>query len=464
MRIVLMLVAAAVAVSAQSPDDREEFGKRLRGAERRTAELHVELALEARAMGLEAAAWHGFRRAAELDPKNADAQQGLGRVLREKVWVQDPQGTVPRENVQPPGHIQAALSRYRGKRRAIEHRIAANWEGLADWAEEAGLRGETGFAFRVLLREFPGHSRALSKLGYESVDGVRISPEDAARRAEMRRRVLESDGGERVSEESETERQTGLKLLRRRADGVSFEGQFTDGEMRALVRLAGRTREEFTLVFGLTRENPVTPIHGVFLRVAADRKIWLDQASGMSSLEREILGNAPLIELFEPDRFVATRGARPFDAARDAAVTMAARYAFRGLMRLEELPPWLAVGVPLWFTDRLLGSCYHIVPDGIDAPASTLAWRAELRRSAWEGIDPAIRDITRAGPGELDAAMAVKAWSLVDWLLTSRRDRLHDFLTRCRSGSSGKALRRSLGAESYEALELAWEEWLDETR
>lgn len=56
--------------------------------------------------------------------------------------------------------------------------------------------------------------------------------------------------------------------------------------------------------------------------------------------------------------------------------------------------------------------------------------------------------------------MTVKAWSVVDRLMTAKRDRLYDFLAGGRSGSPGQVLRRAPGARDGDTLEETWEEWI----
>lgn len=465
MRSLTTLLLLAGLASAQAADDTAGmFRRKLAAVERRTAKAHLAMGTFADGLRLFAAGRHDYLRAAQLDPSNAEAQAALGRKLVDGQWVADPRVPAIVVNDLKSDYLGAMLAKYRGKKRVMGSEVAADYEKLADLAVDWGLTVEARAMWETMLRYEPNNPRAQAKLGYRKMAGVWISAAEGDARDAMAKRVLEAPGGKVIDATSEVEEKTGWTMAKRRTENFSFEGQFTDGEVRALVRTAETTRALFLEAFDVPKETHPPFLTVILVRHQGDHRTFLEKCTEAGELERKAAEDLPTWEDRDPERVEVWLGERPFDVLRDEVVHSVARSEFRDLARMEKTPAWLAEGVAAWFGDRILGSAQasmdRAVVRELRSTHTTLKWRSLLREWTWEGTVPSIRDITRAPPGELTFEMTVKAWSLVDWLMTTKRARLYDFLARCRSGSSGKALRKALGAKDYDALEAMWEEWI----
>lgn len=467
--LTLLLVTAAVGNSgAQSWDPKDQFKRKLAAAEKSIAEAHLALGRFADGERLFAAARHEYLAAVGLDPGNEDAQKALGRTLVDGRWVQDPRWPVYVVNDRPPEEAGPALAKYRAKKRVSGKESAAEFEELADFAANAELELEARAMWEAMLRYDPNNPRAQAKLGCRRISSEMLSAAEADAREAMAKRILESPGGKPLESTSETEEKTGQSFTKRRSEHFYFESQYTDGELRALVRTAETARALFVEAFQVPPESEPAFLNGVFVRHQGDHRNFLEKCTDAGALERKTAESMSTWEEFNPHRFEVWLGERPFDSLRDEVVHATIRYAFRDLTRMEEMPPWLAEGVCAWFGDRILGraeGCFAREDvRGMPNAKSTLKWKRFIRDWAWEGTAPRIREVTKAAPGELTFEMMVKAWSVVDWLMTAKRERLYDFLARCRTGSSGKALRRALGAKDYDELEAMWEDWVKDRR
>jgi hypothetical protein len=465
MRTLLTLLACSVAVRAQFVDPKLRFQRRLEAVQARAAGIHVELAKLSAARGLHGTAWREMRRAARLDPSNVEAHLAIGLKLVDGSWVPDPQASVATENAVPFQDLGVALAAYRHERRLKGVELSGDFDSLADFALECGLPDRAEEMWRLALRYNPHHARALSRLGWTRADALMIPPSRARALEMTRKEVSELAGGRIVGEASPAEKAAGWTLSKRESANFRFEGMFTDGEVRSLLRWAEAARSLFVKTFEVPEESLPGPLSGYFLRHQGDHAVYLEKVLGLGDLERIALRDAPWHEEFGPDRFEVWRGERPFEYLRAAAVHLVVRHHFRDLTRMDRTPAWLATGVSAWFADRLLGygqPCFVATSSQRTRDTTvTHRWRRLVREWAWEGTSPRIRALARTSEDKLTFEQIVKAWSLVDWLLTKRRDCLYDFLARCREGSSGKALRLALGATSYDELELRWEEFVD---
>ncbi|MEK7468232.1 MAG: hypothetical protein AAB074_12530 [Planctomycetota bacterium] len=467
--LTLFLVAAAAgASSAQTWDPKDQFKRRLANVEKRVAKTHLSLGRLADGERLFAAARHEYLLAVELDPSSEEAHKALGRTLVDGKWVQDPRWPVYVVNDRPPEEAGEALAKYRAKKRISGQVSATDYEELADYAEESELDLEARAMWEAMLRYEPTNPRAQSKLGYQKFSGEVLSGTEVRAREAMAKRILEAPGGKPQEATSEIEEKTGQQFTKRRSEHFYFESQYTDGELRALVRAAETARALFIESFQVPPEGEPEFLSGVIVRHQGDHRLFLEKCTDAGELERKTAEEMSTWEEFNPHRFEVWLGERPFEAMRDEVVHATVRYAFRDLTRMDETPAWLAEGVCAWIGDRVLGraeACFaREDARGKPSTKSTLRWKRFIREWAWEGTAPRIRDITKAEAGELTFEMMVKAWSVVDWLMTAKRDRLYDFLARCRTGSSGKALRRAVGAKDYDELETMWEEWVKDRR
>jgi hypothetical protein len=463
MRVLIVLPLLAAAAAGQDEERTREFEVRLGGARREAAKAHVRIARLCTEEHLWAPRWHELLRAVDLDPKNEEAQKGLGRKLENGAWIPDPDQTPILENDMPAADAAAALSRYRGKRRAEFEPVTAELEELAEMAEVRDLP-HAALIWRHILEYFPNHSRALARLGWQRFEGVLIPPDEYGWREQGKRRVLDADEGTVLTQPTEAALLSKFALAGRKTANFVYEGMYSDGEMCAVIRSAEAARSLLVETLGISDEIRLPPVSGIFLRRKGDHERFLNRALELGNLEKIALADLPRWEAIDEHRFESWEVRPTLDYQKEVAAHMTTLFVLRDFARLDETPVWFSQGLAYWVSDRLFGTARVFSVPSMDVKMDrqdiwkTPRWRRKLAQLAWDGVDEPIKPLLKSGVEALTAEGVMKSWSLVDMLIAAGRPAIQGFLADLKRGSaSGPALKEALGAKNYAALELKWE-------
>lgn len=469
LRLAAVLALASIAC-AEDADPAAEYAKKWQALAQKTAKEHVALAKHCWSRKLHEVALAENKRAAELDPTNADAQKGIGRKLENGAWVDDPKAALKKKNEGSDADIERAKAEYDKKLKAASTKIVKDFEALADWAAKAKLDEQAKETWRRLLDYDAEHAKARAALGYEKQDGRWVPPEDVAKRNEGKKKVAGADEGEEVKEESEIEKDLGLKLIKRRSKHFYFQGVFTEAEMKELIKTAEGSRAAFLETFELDDEQCSEPVDGLYLKTKEEHIRFIDSAPGMDEAKRKSYRDTGGFMTYSPRFTEAFQGGGDFHYMKDVCCHDVIHQCF-SMWAGVDANAWLDEGLCYWFTDRLLKSaethCIEFSLTGGGAGKSwdnVLDWKGLIKEMLAEKANPDIREVMEGHLNSLNAKKGCKAWSLVDYMLTKRKKEFYEFIRLLqRDVKQEEAVRQAFGVKGYEELDQKWIEFVEES-
>jgi hypothetical protein len=177
--LVLLLLSPAVLADAEA-----DFAVAAEKTRRAVARDHVQLAKQARRVGMNVAARAELDAALELVPKYAPAMEELGyrrkRVEGEETWVLDEAKALPQADAESVS--DGDRRQYASHRATMCAEAAQEFVKLAREAAKLKLESHARAVSEVALRYDPGNVDALKGAGWAQVDGKWISPGEQAER------------------------------------------------------------------------------------------------------------------------------------------------------------------------------------------------------------------------------------------------------------------------------------------
>lgn len=127
---------------------------------------------------------------------------------------------------------------------------------------------------------------------------------------------------------------------------------------------------------------------------------------------------------------------------------------------------WLDAGVAHQFEMHYWNACgnycyQEVNTFNLDFPKSR--WRSRVRAMAVKGELPSLPDMTRRMTTELDLAMHPPAWSLCDWLATTRTEQWPEVIKRIKRKERFAAVMRDLFELSPKQTADTWRDWILDT-
>ncbi|MBI2924068.1 MAG: hypothetical protein HYY18_23670 [Planctomycetes bacterium] len=459
----------AMGVFAQTPPDpKVEWPKKWDALSKKVAREHITLAKFGLSKKLFEVAFKEYTRAAALDGENAEAQKGLGRKLENGVWVDDPAAKVKKLNEGPVADQQVPLAEYESKKKAATDKAMKEFEGLADWCEKNGLKDEAKQVWKTVLDGYNAdHERARLAHGWIRDNGRWVSPEDVAKREAGAKKVAGASEGEPVTAQSDVEQRTGWKLVKRKSDHFYLEGNYSDAEMIELVKACEAARSAFLETFELDVNAFPSPIHGIFLHTQQEYELYVDKDPAIPERDKKSYKAFAGYPTYRPMSFVGWQGGREFAYMKDYGTHETIHLMFWQWAGLKEIPAWIFEGLAYWFTDRLLKTALAFCiametsAGGGRAFENVLDWKNMVKVSIKDGSDPDIRETMEGRLNTLSIKKAIKAWSLVDFMLTKNKAKFFSFIADLRSGKTQEeALKNALGIKGYGELDAIWEKYV----
>ncbi len=181
----LFLGCVLASLGADTPPDELEFYESAREAAGSDPDAHVRLALWCEARDLRGLRARHLRTALELKPDHPVARGLLGQMDDEGEWRSAAEAI---ERARSQADRVEALARYDTRREQISDTAMAHWR-LAEWCEQAGLKGESEAHLHAVVLLDPTREEAWKKLGYRKQGGRWVNPERlAAEKAEAETR------------------------------------------------------------------------------------------------------------------------------------------------------------------------------------------------------------------------------------------------------------------------------------
>jgi hypothetical protein len=390
----------------------EEYDERLAALDPDDPKGHLELARWCREHRMTARWKHHLERVVALDPSNAEAQEGLGRVLHDGRWV------TPEEKAELVRREQIAERRARGL-------VPYRGEWVTREEREARENGLVLHEGKWLTPE-----EAMEARGFVRVDGAwvrRRSLENREEVEEMEKRLglrLKLEDSEHFSIRSELDREHIEELQRDLEKGhrlfhetFGIEGDLLGGRMLPVVELIeGRRFREYLGMFALRHD-----LSEEWVRIAS-------QAQGIYHFD------PPLIADFQ-----ASRG--PGELVNSAVNKLGKILANLWHFRPNYLPAWFEEGIGIWLEVEVRGSCLTFTIAGPGSGARDRykrqadvgrrfdpstgwilvgEWEEMLREEVRAGRDTPLERLLSLSLPELSTMDVAKSWSVVRYLV--RRD------------------------------------------
>jgi tetratricopeptide (TPR) repeat protein len=468
-RFLPVLLAFSPLALAEPPDPKAEYPAKLEALRKKTATAHAQLGSWCASKKIHEDACREFRRAAALDPGNAEAQKGLGKKKEGDAWVPDPKAAPRTRNEGAPDTWRAAHEEYEKKKKTLSEKAAKEFEALAQAVAKAGLEAEARALWKEILREYDSaHEKARAALGYAKQGEAWVGAGDAERRKAAAARVAAADGGKPVAEESETETMMGWKLTKRRSAHFFVEAKVADAQVEGIAKLAEAARAEFAAMFELDEKVLPPEIHGIFGANHDDYKAYIDRVPGLKDEERQQLKLYGQKTFYRFTSWIGHNGPNTDSFLRDSALHHTAHLlAWRASAGMKnDVPAWFNEGLAWWFTDRFNASaatyCMNIgTGAGGRDLKNPLLWREAILEGLRDGTDPDLRELLNVGYNGLAGVKSVKCWSVMDWLLSVKLAELRKAWGDWREGKEvAPALMERLGVKDYEEMDAAWEAWV----
>lgn len=473
MRILFALAVAALAfrpAAAQGVfDPKKDYEAKYKKQAEAAAREHVTLGKYATGKKLHAAALLEYRRALSLDPNCTDAKKALLWKFEGGAWVEDPAAPLKRANEGAPDAVNKALAEFDTKRNAMGSKAAKEFEEIANWAVKKGLKEEAKSSWKQVLFYDDYNQKAREGLGWKQMDGNWVSPADVAVFEAEAKRIAAADAGQKVGETSDVEAKTGWRLSKRTSKHFVFQGMGTDEEVAGYVRHAEAARAGFLELFELKEDELADPIGGVFLKTKEDHISFLERWAGLKGRELDDERAMSGWMGWTPMTFDVRQGDQDAGFFPDWTIHCVIEFMFLQHFKGGNSPDWLQEGLAYWFTYRMTKSAktncitFETAAEGGEDLSDVLDWKARMKAMVRGGLNPPIREVVEAKVNGLDGPKGVKAWSLVEWMIATRKKEFLKFVEELGNGEpQEEAVKKAFGVRSYGELDEMWQQYVRE--
>ncbi|MEK7468229.1 MAG: hypothetical protein AAB074_12515 [Planctomycetota bacterium] len=461
------LLFSVLALAGDAPDPKAEWQKKWDTAVKNAAKEHAGLAKIAWSRKLYAVALEDNGKAATLDPNNADAQKGLGKMNEGGVWIDDPKATVKKKNEGKESEIESAMTALGEKRKTAYAKVVKELEGTGDFAVKNKLADEEKQSWKLVIEYDENHEKARKGLGYEKQDGRWVPPEDVEKRKAGGKKIAGADDGEPATETSTVESRTGWKLTKRRSKHFFVEGFYTDAEIKELVHCAEGARASFLETFELKDEDFDQSVDMLFVKTAEQHDKYIDTNEEIKDKGNH-KGMGGITQYHPAHTTECSQGGGTWRYVKDVCAHDTIHHMFVFWIG-GGAEAWLREGLSYWFTDRLLKSadthCIQFALSGGGAAGKSwdnvLDWKELIKEMLATNANPDIVEVMEGHINSLNAKKGCKAWSLVDYMLTARKKEFMEFL-QLQAGEmkQEEALKQAFGGDGYKEIDQKWKEWV----
>ena len=176
-----LIATAALVVAGDPPaasvtDETRQAYQAAQDHAGRTPDDQVKLAYWCEAHGLSAEWMRHLAQAVLADPNHAAARGLLGLVSRRDRWMRP---AAVADQVEADTDLKAKLAEYDARRSATPYTADGQF-GLAQWAEDRGLKDQAKAHYTAVVRLDPRRDQAWKRLGYTKHDGRWLTDADLA--------------------------------------------------------------------------------------------------------------------------------------------------------------------------------------------------------------------------------------------------------------------------------------------
>jgi hypothetical protein len=407
-----------------------------------------------------------FRRAVAADPDHEGAHKRLGERRGDTGWEIDPGLRLKVTNEKKKEEEFAKIrADYVKKVTEAERAIGLEWTAVGNLAEKAGMKAEAETAWRKAVEYAPGLESARKKLGHEKRANLWMTPEEKKIRDAVAGDRAKATSGAEDAGKSDVGTRMELTLVRQASEHFLIESSYLDKAALAdLVQRAEHTWASFHAGFGCApvwKNRPTI----VILKDKAQHEKFVDLFHKGSDAEKAFTKKSagwnafPLLE--------CQTGDKPAVNNQDYAIHYPAQAMARQLTGGRAL--WVVEGMALWFSDAIqdtaIWACVSLASTGTGDPnrnnRDPKNWPFLIKGWVADGKDPDIDALVKCSAwAEFDGAEAVKAWSLLDFLMCEHREKLSAFLADMKSQKdTGEASLAKVFGWTLAELDARWRTW-----
>ncbi|MBI3273292.1 MAG: hypothetical protein HYZ53_30160 [Planctomycetes bacterium] len=454
---------------------RQSYESRLRDRSRDAASARVAAAEFCYGKKLYEVAALEYELALKLDPTNAKAHERLGYKKTAAGWEEKPSGTAKRKNECPANEVNNLTSDYNDRTRKTYPKIADEFFELGKWCRERKLEEEAKGAWREALGFAPDHAKAREALGFKKEGDKWVSADDRAAADAMKKKVAGAKEGEEIAQPSEDEKKLGFPLAKRKGAHFVLQAAFGQDDVKEWMKLAEAAFDDFHALLEVPADHPVVeePITGFLLDTKSQHEAYVDKLTDGSPGQKDFMKKGGGQVEFSPPRFEGWKGGAAKEELADITVHMSVHVLFQYYMALgaDNVMPWLYESMAYTFTVRLRRSALtHCITQSTggggkeEMPRDAGHWKQAMKESVRKGQDPAVDRMLTAGINSIQGDLLLKGWSMLDWMLATRKEAFLKFLSTMKEApKDGKAQLTAWKAafgKSPEECEVEWRAWV----
>lgn len=410
-----------------------------------------------------------FYKAIENDPDHAGARKKLGfKQGEEGKWESDPSIKQEFANKKKDADADKVRKAYADKLELAGKDLGRQWADLALWCRRAKMETEGVEAFRKALEYDPGNATARKELGYEKTQkGSWISKFERELRKEMRDGITKAPAGAAVDGETDVEKALGQKHRKKETGHFRIESpHMPDPAMTGVLQHAEHAYAMFHKIFQQEDLLGGRKINLIVLKDKAQHTRFVQsfyRAASAAHLELAMKarggGGGGGFEIYQDTD--------PEILIQDWAVHTTVEVLLGAWTKSEYC--WLREGMAFHFTrlmkDTALLHCVDLAGTSPKNQGRSYTnpedWPIVCKVWVRDGKDPDINAILKCTNfAELSGSEAVKAWSLVEFLLAEHREK---FIAFCKAIGEGKdvdaALKAAWGWSSAD-LDQKWKQYV----
>jgi tetratricopeptide (TPR) repeat protein len=471
--VLLVLLGLATVVTAQQPpppkDPKEIYQTKLSDLNKKYSKEHYNLGKLLFEKKVYRLACIEFEKAIELDPNNADARQKMGFKKSGSEWVKDEKADVKRSNQALPAVNEQMTNTYDEKLKALNKKAAEDYFDLATWCEKNSLAAEALAMFKEAVACDKDHAKAREKLGYKNVGGVWVGQDDRNEQKRVSDILAAATEGEQVSEASKEEQALGMRLLKRRSTRFTAFAHSSDADAAQMIKVAEATRTVFYEIFEVPADRELVneTIRLFDLKDQAAHGIFIDKISSQPEADKPAVKGLGGEVAYRPPYAEVWQGPNEFAAIKDAMAHYVAHIYFGYFA--GSVPNWLYEAVGYYFSAKILGtqiySCTSFdsaAARGSDGYGTPAGWKGALKQAVIAGTDADIRTLMFSNLASLNQPLAVKGWSILDFMLTRHKETFFKYIRALTSTKDPEdALKQSFGW-GYGELNDNWKQYVRE--
>jgi hypothetical protein len=467
----LIAVAALFAPVVQDPPAKppaEEYKDRVAKIKANLADEHYKLGEYLSGVSMHRWARDEYRKSVGFAVDHQDARKRLGYMRKDGEWEPDPDAALETENKKKGTEGDKIRMEYDKKVQKLGQTMAKQWSDVGNFCDKNKMKAEAEAAWKLAIEYDPLNSESRKKLGYtRTKDGPWLSKFEVAFRKQVKDGLAKAPSGAPHKEETQVEKDLGWRHEKRSSTHfiVEVQGKGQDW-LKEEVKHGEHAFALFHKLFDLKEELWSQKFDIVLVKDRSAHEIYVDKYYQGDAVRRQWakdktggIGGFPISERILDDH----------PDVHDYMVHQTAQNLSEHMVGGNRI--WLHEGMAYHFTVLMMGtalsSCIDLGGTGSDGAKRDYHkaedWPIILRTLVKEGKDPLMLEVFKCKDwAELDGAEAVKAWSMVDFLVVEHRERFMEFLSKIRGQKEDEDEKALLDVFGWtlEDFDLRWKAYV----